>query len=66
MEHRLVGSAFVIPLWMRVSGIIRPLRGEEDVVIRKRFSMEQIVAVLKQAEMGAPVAELFSHLGVAE
>jgi hypothetical protein len=25
---------------------------------RKRFSVEQIVAILKQAEMGMPVAEL--------
>ncbi len=25
---------------------------------RKRFSVEQIVAVLKQAEVGVPVAEL--------
>lgn len=33
---------------------------------RKRFSVEQIVAVLKQAEMGAPVAELIRHLGIAE
>jgi len=27
-------------------------------VKRKRFSVEQIVAVLKQAEVGGPVAEL--------
>ncbi len=33
---------------------------------RKRFSVEQIVAVLKQAEMGAPVADLIRHLGMAE
>ena len=33
---------------------------------RKRFSVEQIVAVLKQAELGAPVADLTRHLGVAE
>ena len=32
----------------------------------KRFSVEQIVAVLKQAEMGAPVADLIRHLGIAE
>jgi len=35
-------------------------------VKRKRFSVEQIVSVLKQAEMGAPVAELIRHLGIAE
>ena len=33
---------------------------------RKRFSVEQIVAVLKQAEMGAPVADLIHHLWIAE
>jgi putative transposase len=35
-------------------------------VKRKRFSVEQIVAVLKQAEMGAPVADLIRHLGIVE
>lgn len=33
---------------------------------RTRFRVEQIVAVLKQVEMGAPVAELIRHLGIAE
>ena len=33
---------------------------------RKRFSVEQIVAVLKQAEAGMPVAELIRHLGISE
>lgn len=33
---------------------------------RTRVSVEQIVAVLKQAEMGAPVADLIRHLGIAE
>jgi len=35
-------------------------------VKRKRFSMEQIVAVLKQAEIGVPVAELIRQVGIAE
>jgi len=35
-------------------------------VKRNRLSVEQIVAVLKQAEMGAPVADLIRHLGIAE
>jgi len=35
-------------------------------VKRKRFSVEQIVAVLKQAEAGTPVAELIRHVGIAE
>ena len=33
---------------------------------RKQFSVEQIVAVLKQAEMGAPVSDLIRHLRIAE
>ena len=33
---------------------------------RKRFSVEHIVAVLKQAEAGTPAAELIRHVGVSE
>lgn len=33
---------------------------------RKRFSVEQIVAVLKQAEMGVPVGELIRQVGISE
>jgi len=33
---------------------------------RKRFSVEQIAAVLRQHEAGAPVADLARKLGVAE
>lgn len=33
---------------------------------RKRFSVEQIVAVLKQAEVGVPVAELIRQVGIRE
>jgi putative transposase len=35
-------------------------------VKRKRFSVEQIVAVLKQAELGTPVSDLIRHVGIAE
>jgi len=35
-------------------------------VKRKRFSVEQIVAVLKQAEVGVPVAELIRRVGITE
>jgi putative transposase len=35
-------------------------------VKRKRFSVEQIVAVLKQAELGMPVAELTRQVGISE
>ena len=33
---------------------------------RKRFSVEQITAVLKQAEVGVPVAELIRKAGISE
>ena len=33
---------------------------------RKRFSVEQIIAVVKQAELGLPVADLIRQLGISE
>lgn len=33
---------------------------------RKRFSVEQIVAALKQTELGMPVAELIRRVGILE
>ena len=33
---------------------------------RKRFSVEQIVAVLKQAELGMPVADIIRQVGISE
>ena len=33
---------------------------------QKRFNVEQIVAVLKQAEAGVPLAELIRRVGVSE
>jgi putative transposase len=33
---------------------------------KKRFTAEQIVAVLKQAELGIPIAELNRQVGVSE
>jgi putative transposase len=35
-------------------------------VRRKRFSVEQIVAILKQAEVGVPVADLICQAGISE
>jgi putative transposase len=35
-------------------------------VKRKQFSVEQIVAVLKQAELGMPIAEIVRRIGVSE
>jgi putative transposase len=44
------------------------LRGKERrlAVKRKRFSVEQIVGVLKQAEVGVPVGELIRQVGISE
>ena len=33
---------------------------------KQRFSVEQIVAVLKQAEVGVPVGELVRKVGISE
>lgn len=33
---------------------------------KKRFSVEQIVAVLKQAELGMPVADITRQVGISE
>ena len=33
---------------------------------KKRFSVEQIVGVLKQAEVGVPVGELVRKVGISE
>jgi transposase-like protein len=39
---------------------------EVFVVKRKRFSVEQIAAVLKQAELGMPVADVIRQTGISE
>lgn len=33
---------------------------------KKRFTVEQIVSVLKEAELGTPVAELIRKVGISE
>jgi len=33
---------------------------------KKRFAVEQIVAILKQVELGIPVVELIRQVGVSE
>jgi len=33
---------------------------------KERFAVEQVVAILKQAEQGIPVAELIRQVGVSE
>lgn len=34
--------------------------------MKKKFSVEQIVCVLKQAEVGVPIAELIRKVGISE
>jgi putative transposase len=41
-------------------------QGRGFAVKRKRYSVEQIVAILKQAEVGIPVAELIRQAGISE
>jgi DNA invertase Pin-like site-specific DNA recombinase len=60
-----MGSPFLEPFWERVFRQNRETREGGFAVKRKRFSVEQIVAVLKQAEMGIPVAELIRQLGIS-
>jgi putative transposase len=38
----------------------------ERLAMKKRFSVEQIVAVLKQAELGLSVADLTRKVGISE
>jgi putative transposase len=42
------------------------VEAKEFVVKRKRFSVEQIVAALKQVELGMSVADLIRRLGISE
>jgi putative transposase len=42
------------------------LKKEDFAVKQKRFTVEQIVAVLKQAEAGVPLAEVLRRVGVSE
>lgn len=43
-----------------------PLKKEGFAMKRTRFSVEQIVSVLKQAESSMPVADLIRHVGISE
>ena len=44
----------------------RPEKGEDFAVKKKRFAVEQIVAILKQGELGIPIAELIRQVGISE
>jgi putative transposase len=59
----LIGPGIFEPDGMLVFGRI----GKEILPMkRKRFSVEQIVGVLKQAEVGVPVVELIRKVGISE
>ena len=45
--------------------MMEPLR-KAHAMKRKRFSTEQIVAAMKQHELGMPAAEIIRKLGIAE
>jgi Transposase len=60
------GPAKTGPNWRLVFGKKLTLSGEKDFVMRKKFSVEQIVGVLKQAKVGVPVAELIWKVGITE
>ena len=47
-------------------GKLGPRVAREFAVKRKRFSVEQIVAVLKQSELGMPVADIVRQVGISE
>ena len=44
----------------------QPFGGWSLWMKKKRFSVEQIVGVLKQAEVGVPVAEVTRNAGISE
>jgi putative transposase len=52
---------------MTVSSRQKLLPGEGRFAVkRKRFSVKQIIGVLKQAEVSAPVVELIRQVGITE
>ena len=42
------------------------IQKEDFAVKRKRFAVEQIVGILKQAEVGVPVTEVIRKAGISE
>jgi putative transposase len=59
------GPGILEPLGKLISGKIDSQEGR-SAVKHKRFTVEQIVAVLKQAEAGVPMAELIRRVGISE
>ena len=55
-------------MWIRKWGAAQNLDLEREgfAMMKKRFNVEQIVAVLKQAGAGVPLAELIRRVGISE
>ena len=51
---------------MSVFGQNRPFMGAIWVMKKRRFSVEQIVGVFRQSEVGVPVAVVFRKAGTSE
>lgn len=60
-----MGPARTDPIRELVFGKTVPFGGRKNFAM-KQFSVEQIVSVLKQAEVGVPVAELIRKVGFTE
>src|ERR1700733_3438761 len=46
--------------------LLSSAKSERGFCMKKRFRVEQIVAVLKQTELGVPVAEVIGKVGIGE
>jgi hypothetical protein len=63
-HHALIGTPKLIQFESEFSA--KSDEGGFCEMKRKRFSVEQIVAIVKQAEMGMPVAEPIRRVGISE
>jgi len=61
-----MGLAKAVPSGRLVIWQNQPDCGGGILPMKKKFSVEQIVGVLKQAEVGVPVAELIRKTGITE
>src|SRR5215510_2488853 len=63
MKTPVSGPGKTEPVEERVFGKIQK---EDFAVKRNRFAVEQIVGILKQAEVGVPVMEVIRKAGISE
>jgi putative transposase len=62
----VIGSVIFEPHEMLVFGHNRAGKAEDWQMKKKRFSVEQMIGVLKQAQVGVPVAEVIRKAGISE